>query len=186
MKEKFPIFKPNSTIFKLTKGTVLLLSIIICILLKNYINNSFFNVITITLLLIGFLFHLTKSYRYSNLNGKLEGHLIFQKDGLIINDRKINIQDITKINIRINDYEGLVANSTRGYQHNMSNGTDNFLDITISNTERIKLFFQMGHTSNTESIIPFFEELITIHKIPDLEEGKIFSVNEYFKHKRYM
>lgn len=184
MNDKFPIFKPNYTKLKLTKGAVLFLTIVICIVLKSYINSSFLNAISITLLLTGFLFHLTKSYRYSNMNGKLEGFLIFQKNSLIINDRKISVQDIIKINIQINDYEGLVPNSTRGYQHNMSNGTNNFLDLTISSNERIKLFFQMSHTSNTESMQPFFEELIIIHKIPNLEEGKIFSVNEYFKHKK--
>jgi hypothetical protein len=181
MGNTFRIFKPKNTPFKLTKGIVLFILLLISIQLTVYSNKWFIKLISFTLFFICLLFHLTKSLRYKYLDGIFEGELIFGTDHISINGRKINIHDITKLHIRANDYDGLLTSAVHGYQKNMSNGTNNLLALTLRNNEKITVFFQMDSITDTEFIVPFLRELIALHAIPFEQDKEIESVNAYFK-----
>lgn len=181
MSNTFRIFKPKNTPFKLTKGIVLFILLLISIQLTTYYNHPIIKIITIILLISCLFFHLTKSLRYATLDGYFEGELIFGIDHISINNRKINIHDINKFHIRANDYDGLLTSAVHGYQKNRSNGTNNLLDLTLTNKERIAVFFQMDSISDTEFIVPFLREVIALYSIPFEHDKEIESVNAYFK-----
>jgi hypothetical protein len=181
MGNTFRIFKPKNTPFKLTKGIVLFILLLISIQLTVYYNHLITKIINIILFIICLLFHLTKSLRYATLDGHFEGSLIFGTDYISINGRKINIHDITKLHIRANDYDGLLTSAVHSYQKNMSTGTNNLLALTLRNNERITVFFQINSITDTEFIVPFLRELIALHEIPFEQDKEIESVNVYFK-----
>ena len=184
MDNTFRIFKPKNTVFRFTKGWILFVLLVISVSLTDYYDTKIIRIISVVVLVICLLFHITKSMRYTYLDGTFEGELIFGTDYIKINNRKIHLQDIAKIHIRANDYEGLLTSATHSYQQNMSNGTNNLLDLTLTNKERIKVFFQMDYISDIKFMTPILRELIAIHFIPFEEDNEIAAVNDYFKYKK--
>lgn len=184
MSAKFPIFKPNKSLFTFTKGhflfviaMLLFLTNIVFEFKKQYVANLFF-----LILLVVFFFLATKNFRYQKLNGILDGALQFYENHLMINQEIITIDAIFKINIQLNDYDGYIPSGRNSNFFNKSNGTNNQLYIITKDEKEIKIFFQRNFMQE-EELLPFVYSLIKLHSIPFEKGYEIESLNNFFRLK---
>ena len=172
MKATFQIFERNNSLLIFTKGNILfVLMFLFAFLTDKFQSNIIIKILTIIFITMFFAFLLTKSLRIKALDGKFNGKLVFNENYLIINSKQIKISDIKRINFRIDDYQGY-QKSLR-FTQNLSNGTNNLVDIELNNEEKIKLFFKMDYQNQYEELKPFLLALadlniITKHKVCEL------------------
>jgi hypothetical protein len=116
----------------------------------------------VAVIITGLIMLYANMFRKKALNGILDGTLIFNVDRILFNGRAIEIQEIQKIFLRANDYEGreFRQHKRAGFSPNISNGTNNLLDIDLKNGEKIKLFFKIEYESQIEELQPFIISLI--------------------------
>lgn len=168
MYNSFKIVEKNHKIFFLTKGNILFGIMLILAVTNNYLDENISLVrylFGLSILTVGIYF-LTENIRYEKFRGKYNGILKFSKNNLKINEREIELNQIKKIFLRTDDYKGV-----KGYHPaiRMSNGTNNLLDLELTNGEKIKLFFQIEYENQVEELRPFIislikNELLTIEK----------------------
>ena len=98
----------------------------------------------------GFLFSalgnsLIKINKFEYIQGEFKGELEFGYDEIIMADKAINLDEISKINLTAFDYKGwwtyasFRANIGDAYK---SNGTGNILEVILKNGEIIKINFE--------------------------------------------
>ncbi|MGL2964893.1 hypothetical protein ACSVH2_13805 [Flavobacterium sp. RSB2_4_14] len=121
-------------------------------------------------MLVYVIYYLTECFRYQFLNGKFTGNLVFNENEILINERKIEIAEIKKIFLRVNDFVGRKRGLTTTTIP-MSNGTNNLLDLELKNGEKIKLFFKIEYENQVEELKPLILNLIKI-EILTLNEGE--------------
>jgi len=127
--------------------------------------------IAIGIILFTFILGFANIFRKKPLNGTLDGTIIFNPENLVINDLKIELHEINKIFLRVNDYEGKTQTIIRiSLFPRISNGTNNLLDLELKNGEKIKLFFQIEYESQVEELKPFVFSLIK-NEIINFEKG---------------
>lgn len=127
--------------------------------------------IAIGIILFTFILGFANIFRKEPLNGLLDGTIVFNPESLVINNLRIELQEINKIFLRINDYEGKNQTIIRiSLFPRISNGTDNLLDLELKNGKKIKLFFQIKFENQVEELQPFVISLIK-NEIINFEKG---------------
>lgn len=98
-------------------------------------------------------------------NGEYKGKLELQLDSIIINKTKYELNDIKKISIRSNDYEGQFVNTSFEFTRKLSNGLNNELVLKLTDGNEVQCnFFQTKGQR-----IKHFKELLTNYHL----KGKI-------------
>ena len=97
------------------------------------------------------------------LRGKLEGILVLKEDSVIIDNRKIDISDIGKIDFIVGDYLDRLESGFRGdFNPKRSNGIYNYCKIELSNGEKINIQFQLLNKNdfdrNRDCMISYYKK----------------------------
>ncbi|PWA04730.1 hypothetical protein [Flavobacterium psychrotolerans] len=183
MDNSFQIFKPDNKTFHWDINNILLLLLLIAgffkILNLEYIS-KIAGIIIFCIILLGIIMILANLFRKKPLNGVLNGTITFNSDNICINDEIIKIQSIKKIFLRLDDYDGKNFGITgkASLFPKLSNGTNNLLDLDLTDGVKRKLFFKMNYEMQYEVLKPFiislfrnnimtFEKAIEILKIED-------------------
>lgn len=190
VKKKKIYFTPNNIVFSL---------ILICSIptgIKYFVfKNSNYQIWDTSLVYImvitlfgGFFYSIFISNGYRTLKGILEGKLQFLPDEIIINDKIFNIQEIKKIEISSYDYLGKPAWFDNNLDGNKSNGTRNFLNLSLNDGKIIKTYFQQLHQNDIlaekEIFIKYSNEgkmhylnLLDVLNLTDFKEIQEFKKN---------
>lgn len=89
------------------------------------------------------------------LNGILTGSIYFEKDYIQVNNDKISLQNIKKIEITGVDWIGLdTSNSflSFNYENRLSNGVENYLLIEYNDNTKQKVQFQKNNACEFKEI----------------------------------
>ncbi|WP_395063986.1 hypothetical protein [Flavobacterium sp.] len=140
MKNSFQIFKSDNKTFHWDLNNFLLLLFLfvgfISILEINIISKIATTIAKCIFLFI-FILAIVNIFRKKPLNGVLDGTIIFNQDNIILNDNIITLQEIKKIFLHANDYDGKTGVIIRvSLFPRISNGTNNLLDIELKNGEK--------------------------------------------------
>jgi len=108
---------------------------------ESDIVEKFFGFILIVLLVLGLINSITRQ----QLDGKLEGKIIFDSEKIVIGDTTYNLADIRIIKIDIRNYKGQLISSDAGFWEMFSNGVNNEVNITLNSGEVIKCYFQINY-----------------------------------------
>lgn len=177
----FQIFESDKKIFHLNIENILLLLLLFFSFLNTFKPLLAFSKYGLILIILsGLVVLLVNIFRMKPLNGKLYGVVIFNINAIQINEKVFSINDIEKIFLRINDYEGKVLGSMRlSFYPRLSNGTNNVLRLEFKNGEKLMLFFKSDLEYEYEKLRPFISEAIR-YNLMSLEEGrKILKLNDY-------
>ena len=95
-------------------------------------------------LILLLIFGAINSFFNRQLKGKLEGLLILNLENIIIDERKISIEEIKFIKIELNNYKREYIGSSNPviFLENFSNGTNNKITIKLNSDETIVCYFQ--------------------------------------------
>jgi len=177
MYNSFQIFEKDNKSFHWTKGNILF-AIMILAFLINAIYDSKVPLLRLTVLLSVFAYIPyvgTQFLRAAYLKGKFTGILKFNDDHIMINDQKIEVNQIQKIFLSTNDY--YKRQLTTDCYIPLSNGTNNLLDLELKNNEKIKLFFLIEYEHQVEELQPFIITLIKNHLIIEEKAIQLLRIN---------
>lgn len=118
-------------------------------------------------------------FLHQNKNGEFKGKLEFEENFIKANEIVYPIDEIDKIIINANDFEGKYVNTALQFSRHISNGLDNEIILKLKNGNKVKYnFFQ----SKGQRINNFREILISYHlsgKISWLYLLEILEINDY-------
>lgn len=170
----FPLFESDKKTFHLNIENSLLLGLLFFGILNSF---KYFQAIAnyglIIIMILGLIYMITNFTRIRPLNGKLEGLLTFNEDNLQVNNNTYSIEDISKIFIRINDFEGRRIGDRLSIYPNLSNGTNNVLHLELKNGEKINVFFKSELKYDYEKLRPFIVKLMKTNLVSIDEACKI-------------
>ncbi len=152
-------------IFKIEKSTIFNFLLILCILFY----------------LIGGFLKFKGINQNEQLKGKLNGKIIFEKENIVINDQKINLSDIKKIEIEGVDWLDLrKTNYSMGfnYENGLSNGTKNYLIIKFNDNKKQKIQFQKNNACEFKEIEEVIKHYYVNNKIGYLNCVDILCLSE--------
>ena len=144
-------------------------------------------VLLITILvfyLIGIFLKLMNFDRVQQLQGKLTGNLFFEKDYIQINENKINLENIKKIEITGVDWIGLRTSNyilKHNYENGLSNGVKNYLLIEYNNNTKQKIQFQQNDACEFKEIEDVIKHYYINNKIGYLNCVDILCISEQKK-----
>ncbi|MNY25261.1 hypothetical protein D3C86_1590320 [compost metagenome] len=127
-----------------------------------------FGFIMIVLMVLG----LINSLLREQLNGKLNGEIIFDYEKIVIGEDNYYLADIRQITIDIRNYKGQLISSDAGFWEMFSNGINNELTMILNSEEVIKCYFQINYK---REIVKANKELRNY-----VDEGKLLKKN-YFE-----
>lgn len=186
----FPIFKSDNKNFHWNINNILLIFLLLFGLL-NISNTKLISSIgktgLVIVFIIGLIMFYANMFRKKPLNGILDGILIFNADAILINGKAIEIKEIQRIFLRVNDYEGREFNRHKrvGLFPNISNGTNNLLDIDLKDGTKIKLFFKIEYLNQVEELQPFIISLIKNKLIPEEKAIELLRLNNDYILNRF-
>lgn len=113
--------------------------------LKSTVIGEIIKYFLIILLIFGFV----NSFFNRQLKGKLEGLLILNRENIIIDEKKILIEEIKSIQIELNNYKREYIGSVNPaiFLENFSNGTNNKITIKLNSDKTIVCYFQREHSN---------------------------------------
>lgn len=130
---------------------------------------------------IGLSLKLTNFNRVQQLQGKLTGKFFFEKDYIQINELRINLDKIKKIEITGVDWVGLKnTNYLLGYnyENGLSNGTKNYLIIEFKDNKKQKIQFQQNDACEFKEIEEVIKHYYVNNKIGYLNCVDILCLSE--------
>lgn len=130
---------------------------------------------------IGLSLKLTNFNRVQQLQGKLTGKFFFEKDYIQINELRINLDIIKKIEITGVDWVGLRNTNyllSYNYENGLSNGTKNYLLIEFNDNKKQKIQFQQNDACEFEEIEEVIKHYYTNNKIGYLNCVDILCLSE--------
>jgi hypothetical protein len=140
----------------------------------------------VALLFLGFYFRSFQNmYRTQKPDGKLNGYLIFQPDGVSIKNRWVSVGEIQKVFISAHDYYGRERALPGPVSFPLhSNGTNNTLRLELRNGEILIAMFQIENQQQQYALFPFLAALInhnllTFEKVVDQLRLDSVDANNY-------
>ena len=105
--------------------------------------------------------------------------MTFNKDSFQIDNQLYTIDDISKIIIRVNDYEGKFIGSFRlSPWPKLSNGTNNLLRVELKTGELKVIKFKIDFAYDFEKLQPFVLQLIANKLITIEDASKILKCDD--------
>ncbi|QZK90491.1 hypothetical protein K5V07_08265 [Flavobacterium sp. CHNK8] len=134
------------------------------------------NLILIVFLIVHIYLRVTRTDRIKPIKGKLEGFIVFEKEYLIVNNTKIDLSEIQSIQLSVEDFIGELYSRVNPRSPNLkplaSNGTNNWIEYSLQNGVKNKIYFRQEYEAQHESIYPFLRTLI---------QRKIITLSEVLK-----
>lgn len=130
---------------------------------------------------IGLSLKLKNSNRVQQLQGRLTGKFSFEKDYIQINELKIKLDKVKKIEITGIDWIGLRNTNyllNCQYENGLSNGTKNYLLIEYSDNKKQKIQFQQNHACEFKEIEVVIKHYYINNKIGYLNCVDILCLSE--------
>ena len=130
---------------------------------------------------IGLSLKLTNFNRVQQLQGKLTGKFFFEKDYIQINELRINLDIIKKIEITGVDWVGLRNTNyllSYNYENGLSNGTKNYLLIEFNDNKKQKIQFQQNDACEFKEIEEVIKHYYVNNKIGYLNCVDILCLSE--------
>ncbi|MFC7773661.1 hypothetical protein [Flavobacterium sp. GCM10027622] len=130
---------------------------------------------------IGLSLKLTNFNRVQQLQGKLTGKVFFEKDYIQINELRINLDIIKKIEITGVDWVGLRNTNyllSYNYENGLSNGTKNYLLIEFNDNKKRKIQFQQNNACEFKEIEEVIKHYYVNNKIGYLNCVAILCLSE--------
>jgi hypothetical protein len=168
MYNSFQIFIPNKN--KLTINTNTAFYIPLAVFVTLFLNirvqpyHGIFTFILIIFAIIYFYLGMTRTDRIKPIKGKLEGFILFEKEYLVTNNTKIDLSEIQSVQISVGDFIGKIyykSNLDRiDLQPLASNGTNNWIEYSLQNGVKNKIYFRQEFEAQHESMYPFLRTLI--------------------------
>ncbi len=125
---------------------------------------------------------------YQNLNAFIIGKVIFDEKYISINNKIINFNEISKLNVKANYYKGQrILPSvlySRIYEPYFQIGKNNFVEILAKNNEKIKVEFLINSKYDIESLNDYFAKTVIENKI-NLDLNKLYNLPENIKNTEY-
>jgi hypothetical protein len=139
---------------------------IFTVLLILLIFSFFFKTYTILLSIIFFLYfifyQISNFFRTEHINGTLEGVLELKIDSINIKENKYLLDEINKIEINNNDTLGDFISYQISFNPLFSNGTDNFIKLTLNTGAKIIFYFQQTKNEkinfNRKQLINYYKK----------------------------
>jgi hypothetical protein len=164
---------------------VLVLIILFVALILKIEKSTFLNILLFlifTLYFIGMSLKVSNMNRVQELQGSLTGKFVFEKDYIQINELRINIESIKKIEISGVDWIGL-RNSNYlldfNYENGLSNGTKNYLLIEYNNdNKKQKIQFQQNDACEFKEIEEVIKHYYINNKIGYLNCVDVLCLSE--------
>lgn len=130
---------------------------------------------------VGLSLKLANINRVQQLQGRLTGKFILEKDYIQINELRINLDNIKKIKITGVDWIGLKnTNYLLGYnyENGLSNGTKNYLLIEYSDNKKQKIQFQQNDACEFKEIEEIIKHYYVNNKLGYLNCVDILCLSE--------
>ena len=122
----------------------------------NFENEIFFRVLQILLITFFAAGLVTKFIGFSkveNLPGIIDGYLIFEENQILIGKEKYSLDEIKKIQISNDDYQGKLVNMSSGnLGAALSNGANNFIIIYFKTGKTTRHQFQLLKSDDFQKI----------------------------------
>ena len=125
---------------------------------------------------------------YENLNAFISGEVIFDEKYISVNDEIINLDEISKLNVKANFYKGQhILPSvlySRIYEPYFQIGKNNFVEITTKNNKEIKAEFLINSKYDIETLNDYFAKTVIDNRI-NLDIDKLYNLPENVKSTQY-
>lgn len=119
-------------------------------------------------------------WTYESLEGNITGQIQFETDSFEINQETIQLTNINKLDIHVEDYFG---RQTRGVGTNftpgLSQGVNNFIEFTDASLTTRRIYFNQCVKGEYRELYPFFVSAIKSRKISFLRGIEILEITEY-------
>ena len=170
IENQYRIFKASNK-FVLTANMVIY-TLLFVVLGTAYLSEKYWQdnnignfsiIIGVLTVIAAIIFAFTGLFTRKTLRGKLEGVLVLKDDSVIIDNRKIDIGDIDKIDFIVGDYLDRLESGFKGdFNPKRSNGVYNYCKIELSNGEKINIQFQLLNKNdfdrNRDCMISFYKK----------------------------
>jgi hypothetical protein len=195
---QFKIFKPSNRIVLSTNTLVYSSLVFFCFawyLLDRYSARqlfvSFVGVAIMLNVVVLILLKLTHKTTKRKLHGILDGLFEMQLGKIIIEDREILLDDISKIEFKVNDYDNklIIQHFDRHVNINVnpriSNGTSNYCELRLKSKEVVKVMFlqcnENDFIKNQPILIEYYIQgkLHFLHLIEVLHLRKYEEIQEF-------
>tara|TARA_B110000908_G_C9979490_1_gene324849 strand:+ start:116 stop:613 length:498 start_codon:yes stop_codon:yes gene_type:complete len=130
--------------------------------------------------LLYIIWHLVRNFsRHEYENGVYKGKISFEETFISINGVKYDLSLVNKIAFISYDVKGALCNSTNAFEPRLSNGLDNYIEMTLDSGEKVKRNFLQ--TENQK--VKYFKELLVKYhlenKISWLSLLSILEIEDY-------
>jgi hypothetical protein len=116
------------------------------------------------------------------LNGLLDGALLINDNELVIDKKRIDNNDIQKIDFRINDYYGKREYRGKGdFRPCLSQGVNNQITLETTSGRVYTIYFRIESIQHKQGIRPFIEKYIKDGKINFLTGAELLEIKGYDK-----
>jgi hypothetical protein len=119
--------------------------------------------------ILGLILKFSRLTKPDPLRGKLEGFITFGMNEIIADQEIIKLDEIQKLIISNNDYYGKYTGSSRTFNSNLSNGVDNYIEITLNAGGKKTFYFELYNSNGLQKTR---EELINYNL-----KGKLHFLN---------
>lgn len=171
--------------FKWSKDIIIVISVGSLSLLywldNKILNSAFENILGSFLLLLGIfmIYAKIRSYFYrENPPGKFNGTLTFSLNSISIGNSEFSVNEIEKLHIVASDYTDRL-NSLYGFSGNRSHGIDNSIEITLDNSKRIRVNFQLNYEDQLWKIENILIHYCKINKLSYYNLLNILNLTDY-------
>lgn len=159
--KKLKIFYPKNSI-SFHKTTIILMVLVALLVVIHYYRKTYpeglddLHFLSIVFTFFYSIFYIINNFfRQENINGTFSGYLIIENDKIICDKKTYLINDIDKINIYEESYQGQFNGKVRSLEAKRSNGLNNSIEISQNNNIDTYNFLQ----TKTENIKIFKNEL---------------------------
>ena len=183
---KFSLFIPDHKVFHLNKGSIfMIIFIFLGILFEHYPEAPVIKYSFLTALMIFFIGMFANMFRTRAIKGKFDGDVLFSPHYIQIKNDRYPIANISKIYIRITDYEGLYKIGAKpSLFRRLSNGTNNIVRLTLKDKTEITAYFKVNFIDDYQKMHPTVMALLLQNALSIEEAVKILRINSDLERKK--
>ncbi|MGJ3235256.1 hypothetical protein [Marivirga sp.] len=187
MELKFDIFIPNKNKqYSISDilGIVAMILAILLLILNHYFKipesvNQPFAGILFSIMIYYFARAVVVRGKIQPLKGELKGQLKFNHTEIFINDQKIDLREINKVEFIFGNYYSEFKSRQPIFDPHSENGTSNWVTLCFNNKENQTIQFQRMYDGQEKYLKPLLEYLHFKDKISFLRLTEILGMNKY-------